>query len=181
MSRHQLHSEAVAAVSPEEVWAVIADGLTWSEWGPWEETSREQDGSPDPAGVGAIRIMKSGRYTLREEVTAFEAPSHYAYRVLEGLPAKHYAADVRVTTDGTGSLITWDAQFESKFPVPGFLVARGLQKVIDGVTHDLAREAERRAGATEDLPRPSDLRPGRAGSDPEDGESPSGSGPAGRR
>src|SRR6185436_3221943 len=66
----------------EVVWSILADGGSWSEWGPWTKSELDRVGSPPPGGVGSIKRLARGRMTIREEVTEFEPPSRFGYRLL---------------------------------------------------------------------------------------------------
>ncbi len=80
----------------------------------------------------------------REEVTVFEPPARFGYKLLSGLPLRDYNASITLTeaSDG-GTDITWRSQFDSKYPLTGGLIRRALQKFIDDAAQRLAREAER--------------------------------------
>src|ERR1700680_3990736 len=52
--------------------------------------ANRSDGSPTPDGVGAIRVLgvdpSKPAKCNREEVVAFDAPSHFGYSLLSGQP-----------------------------------------------------------------------------------------------
>ena len=68
------------------MWEVLADGARWSEWGPWNESSLEREGTPPPDGVGAVRRLLAERRFLgrpvvnREEVVVFPRRTNSATR-----------------------------------------------------------------------------------------------------
>jgi hypothetical protein len=82
----------------------------------------------------------------REEVTEFEPPSRYGYRLLSGLPVRDYRAQVTLSDAADGTEIHWHSEFDARFPGTGGLVRRSLQRVVRDVASRLAAEAERRAG-----------------------------------
>ena len=82
-------------------------------------------------------------FTSREEVVAYEPPHHFAYVLLKGVPVRDYRADVTLTPDGTGTLITWTSTFEPKYPGTGWLMSAFLR----GVLRDFARRLARHAAA----------------------------------
>src|SRR5436190_575475 len=80
--------------------AVVSDLKGWKDWGPWELSEVVQEGSPDPNGVGAIRLIRADKRALgrkpklREQVNVFEPPQRFGYTVLSGMPVKDYQATV---------------------------------------------------------------------------------------
>jgi Polyketide cyclase / dehydrase and lipid transport len=129
----------------EVVWGILADGGSWSAWGPWTKSELEREGAPPPGGLGSIKRLSRGRLTLREEVTEFEAPSRYGYRLLSGLPVRNYRAHVTLSEAADGTDIQWHSEFEGRLPGTGWLVRRSLQRAVNDVASRLAHEAQRRA------------------------------------
>src|SRR4051812_35462409 len=113
MFRHSYAVTARSSASPERVFGVLADATSWPRWaGPLiEHGSWEREGDPSAGGVGAIR--KIGRWPMygREQIVAFDPPTHLAYTTLSGNPVRNYRADVRLTSDGDGTVIKWSATF----------------------------------------------------------------------
>jgi hypothetical protein len=139
-----VEARARSAASREAVWAVVADARGWSRWGGWESAELEREGNPPPAGLGAVKALKRGRVVSREEVTVFDPPSRFGYRLLAGLPLRGYEATIELAeAPGGGTDITWRSQFEPKVPLTGGLFRRALQKFIADTVVQLAREAER--------------------------------------
>jgi len=97
---------------PAAVWKLLADVDTWHVWGRWRVAELERAGSPDAAGVGAIRRFKVGGRVTREEVVAFEPPARFAYELLSGLPLRNYHSEVTVVPDGAGTRLEWHSTFE---------------------------------------------------------------------
>jgi Polyketide cyclase / dehydrase and lipid transport len=143
-------SSAHSTAPREAVWAVVADLRRWSDWGPWELSDIEREGSPEPNGAGAIRIMRSAQRsmgrkpTLREEVNVFEPPMTFGYTLLSGLPLKDYQATITLTEAGEGTEIVWRLEFGGKFPGAAALARPVLASFLEDVTARIAREAERR-------------------------------------
>jgi hypothetical protein len=126
------------------VFALLADATSWPRWaGPVvAHGSWEREGIPAPGGAGAIR--KLGRWPMfgREQIVAFEPPSHHAYTMVSGNPVRNYRADVTLEPDGDGTLITWSATFEPSIPGTGSLVERTYRTLIGSFARRLAAYAE---------------------------------------
>jgi uncharacterized protein YndB with AHSA1/START domain len=133
------HSDA----PPERVFALLEDAPGWKDWTRFSVARYEREGDPPPHGVGAIRNLGFRTFTSREEVVAYEPPHHLAYVLLKGVPVREYRADVTLTPDGTGTLITWTSTFEPKYPGTGWLMSAFLTAVL----HDFARRLARHAAA----------------------------------
>jgi hypothetical protein len=143
MGRHVIEETARSRAPRAAVWALVADGRSWSRWGPWQKAELEREGSPPPDGVGAIRLLTRRPVTSREEVVAFEPPERLRYRMLGGLPVRGYEAQVTLSDDDGGTLIRWRSEFDAKIPGTGALLRRSLAGFIRDVAERLAREAER--------------------------------------
>jgi hypothetical protein len=132
-----------ADASPERVFEILADGAGWSRWaGPMIVKSWwEREGTPAPGGVGAIRALGMKKVGSREEIVAYEAPTHMAYTILSGLPVRDYRADVRLTPDGTGTRIEWSGTFTPKLPGTGGALRLFLLTTIGGFVKRLAKHA----------------------------------------
>jgi len=134
---------ARSAAPPEEVWRLLVDATAWSAWSRIPHAEREREGVPAPDGIGSIRRLGLGRMGSREEVVVFEPPQHFAYILLTGLPVREYRADVALTPDGDGTLITWHARFVPKWHGTGPALERFLRTTLTGFARGLSRHAAR--------------------------------------
>jgi hypothetical protein len=128
---------------PDQVFAVLADGAGWSRWaGPMIVKSWwEREGTPPPGGVGAIRALGMKRVGSREEIVAYDPPTHLAYTILSGLPVRDYRADVRLTPDGSGTRIEWSGAFTAKAPGTAGAIGVFLRLTIGSFVRRLGRYA----------------------------------------
>jgi uncharacterized protein YndB with AHSA1/START domain len=135
------HSDA----PPDMVFELLAVGAGWSRWaGPLiVRSSWEREGTPAPGGVGAIRALGTKRVGSREEIVAYDPPTHLAYTILSGLPVRDYRADVRLTPDGTGTRISWSGTFTPKLPGTSGALRLFLLTTIGSFVRRLARHASR--------------------------------------
>ena len=134
---------ARSSAPPDRVFELLADAYSWPEWaGPLAaHGSWEREGTPPPGGVGAIR--KLGRWPIygREEIVAYEPPSHLAYTIVKGQPVRNYRADIMLTPDGDGTLVTWGATFDPLVPGTGPLVTAFFRRIITRFANGLAAHA----------------------------------------
>jgi len=124
------------------VWATLIDTDHWPQWSVQDEAELEREGTPDRNGVSAIRKMRTGRYTVREEVTEFDAPRRFTYKLLSGMPVRDYSATVTLEPRASGTRITWRNSYRPSIPLTGPMLRRRLGKVIDDITHRLATRSE---------------------------------------
>ncbi len=126
VGRHIVEVVADSAAPPEAVWEVITDIARWKDWGPFSNTYLGRDGDP-PNGMGAIRVYVVGPFRTQEEVVGFDAPGHFAYRVVSGFPARDYRADVTLDLrPGGGTSVRWRAEFDGKPRGTGWLLRIAL-------------------------------------------------------
>lgn len=124
MARRTVTARSRSASPIEAVWERLADGATWKDWAWFPSSSLEREGVPAPDGVGAIRRFGVGPIGSREEVVAFEPPTHLAYVLLSGLPLRDYRSEVTLTpTDDGGTDIEWVSSFDSPSWAAGFWAA----------------------------------------------------------
>jgi uncharacterized protein YndB with AHSA1/START domain len=142
MARQQIHVEATSTASPAEVWRLLADVTTWTEWAGFTEAGYEQEGTADRHGAGAVRRFKIGPLRSRERVLVAEAPRTFAYDYEGTLPIKDYRAEVTLTpTAAGGTQITWHSEFGGRFPLAAALVRPMLATSLRMTATRLARAA----------------------------------------
>jgi uncharacterized protein YndB with AHSA1/START domain len=133
----------------EVVWSLVAEARRWKEWGAFTVAELEREGDPAPDGVGAVRRFGFPMYASREEVVAFEPPTHLGYVMLQGLPVPGYRSDVTLTAvDGGGTELRWASSFDAR-PWDAWLWAA----VLDGLLHDFTRRVARAATSGSRGPR----------------------------
>jgi uncharacterized protein YndB with AHSA1/START domain len=148
VAEYSFAAEATSDATPEAVFGLLADATGWKDWaGPLiRQSFWEQEGTPAPGGVGAIKRLGSSPFFSREETVEYEPPRRYSYAILSGQPVRSYRADVELTpTDGGGTRIRWAARFEPRIPGTGPFMRWYLHKIVAGFTRRLADAAERTA------------------------------------
>ncbi len=136
-----------STAEPERVFALLADGATWSDWaGPLVPASRwECKGTPPPGGVGAVRAL--GRFPLVNlaKVVEHDPPRRHAYTITSGLPVRDYLGivELNLTAQG-GTRIDWSATFTPKIPFTGGLFTPVLKYIVTQIATNLAKAAAKR-------------------------------------
>jgi uncharacterized protein YndB with AHSA1/START domain len=139
--RRSYHVQARSDAPVESVWPLLAEARRWKEWTFLTRSELEREGRAEPDGVGAIRHFTRNGIGSREEVLAFDPPTHLAYSILSGFPVRNYRADVTLSPVDGGAQITWSATFDEKVPGTGRLTEMMLRRMIGGFASGLARYA----------------------------------------
>jgi len=144
---HHVRAEADSSAPVETVWQLVSTVGAWPSWSRHKLARLARNGSPTPDGVGAVRLLgvspAKPTKVNREEVVAFDAPTHFAYTLLSGLPVDDYRSDVTLhALPGGGTRITWESRFDTHGVVGWFWVLV-VRSVLKRWSRDLARGADR--------------------------------------
>jgi uncharacterized protein YndB with AHSA1/START domain len=103
------------AIGDHERFLRAADGTTATVVRP---------GKSERNGLGCIREVRAGRRARYvEEITAWERPSSFEYRIREtSLPLEHSGSRLAFTTSRGGTDVEWTARFEIRVPIVGRLL-----------------------------------------------------------
>lgn len=110
----------------ETVWAVLSDHEGMATWAPGLSVQLVEKGHGDPAGLGAVRRIKT-RLPLApivEEVIAFEANERLSYKALSGVPMKNYWGDVELSRANQGTKIRYSVNADLRIPGVEHMAAR---------------------------------------------------------
>jgi hypothetical protein len=147
MARQRIEHRATTTADPAAVYALLRDGATWPEWAPIDSFELEREGASEREGVGAVRLLRSGRVTGRDTIAELVENRRFAYTNASSLPVKDYrgTVDLDPLPDG-GTAITWVSEFDPKLPGTGALVRRGLDGFVAKLANGLAARATADAG-----------------------------------
>ena len=120
------HKTVTSPKPPAEVFAYLADFSTTAEWDPGISAARRLDDGP--LGVGNRGELDAAFFghtiKLIYETTLYEAPRRF---IVRGESWTIVSVDeITVEADGTGSLVTYDAELTLKGPLKIFDPALGL-------------------------------------------------------
>jgi hypothetical protein len=146
--RNVVEATVRSAAPRDVVWAVLADGRSWHEWGAWQTTELEREGDPPPDGVGAIRRNVRRPLTVREQVELWDPPSRFGYTLLSGLPLRDYHSVVTLSEAGADrdcTNIHWESRFDARIRALDAPMRAFVRATLNEVAGGVAGEAERRA------------------------------------
>ena len=141
MARQRIERTAVTAADPSTVYALLRDGASWPAWGPIDAYALARPGVDEAEGVGAVRELRSGRITGRDEIVELVPDRRFSYEHTSSLPVRDYRGDVELEPVAEGTRIRWTVAFDPKFPGTGPIVRRALDGFVAKLTDGLARHA----------------------------------------
>ena len=142
MARQRIEHRATTTADPATVYALLRDGASWPDWSPIESFELERPGAGEPEGVGAVRILRSGRVTGRDTIAELIPERRFAYTHASSLPIRDYRGEVDLEPlAGGGTAIRWVSTFAPKVPGTGRLMRRALDGFVAKLTDGLAQHA----------------------------------------
>ncbi|MBO0678233.1 SRPBCC family protein [Mycolicibacterium sp. S2-37] len=102
--------ERTIAAPPEQVFAWLADPKSLTA-APLVVSAGWTNGSTG-GGVGALRTVTATGMWFREEITAFDPPRSYSYRIVRSVPAfDHDGGTLTFTPSGGGTRVDWTSTY----------------------------------------------------------------------
>ena len=136
--------ERTINADPDTVFGILADHRGLTEITPLRRVELTRTGSPDPAGVGAVRKLHLAGPPITEEVTRFERPTRFSYTIRGGLPVKDHLADVTLVPDGGRTRMTYRIEGTGTIPYSDKVVEGVLRGAVLTIVRGVQRKAERR-------------------------------------
>lgn len=125
----RLHVERTIAAPPERVFDWLADPVNLAT-APLILTASYTDESKP--GAGAVREAIAVGMWLREEVTAYDAPRSYSYRIVRAFPAfDHEGGKLTCTPTVHGTHVDWSTTYTHPIHAGG--------RVLEALTAPLIR------------------------------------------
>ena len=137
MAQQEIDARGEAPAPPDVVFALLGDSTTWPDWTPIDSAQIVEPNGPD--GTGEIRIFKTGRITVREQIVENVPGRRLTYILLAGLPVKNYRAEIDLEPVAAGTLIRWRTTFDAKVPGTGWIYRTALEKATRQFVDGLAR------------------------------------------
>jgi uncharacterized protein YndB with AHSA1/START domain len=132
----------------EVVFDVVTDHRGYSGFTPLRSVELEQEGTPPPNGVGAIRVLRAVGPPIREQVTEYERPTRFAYKMLSGAPLRDHVGTVELTPEQGKTRMVYEVQ---TFPtVPSFLapaLVAFMRLIIGQLAGGMVKRAEQLASS----------------------------------
>lgn len=135
------------AAPPELVFEVATDHRAMPSFTRFRAVELEREGDPAPNGLGAIRVLRLVGPPVREEVTIYEPPRRFAYRMLSGAPVRDHVGTIELTPVASGTRMSYVLETTSDLPIGGFAVIALMRGVVENIAAGIAAESEKRVAA----------------------------------
>jgi uncharacterized protein YndB with AHSA1/START domain len=145
MATFTLHRTIAAPV--DVVFDVLVDHRGYAKITPLRSSTLEREGEPAPNGVGAVRRLSLVGPPIREEVTAYESPTLFAYKALSGVPAKSHTGTVKLVGNGDRTQVDWTVDSIPSLALLEPVWAAAVRPAITQLLRGITKESERRAHA----------------------------------
>ena len=114
----------------EEVFAAIADHANYGAFPGVKSGQLIESGEKEPNGLGALRRVEVGPFTLFERIVGFQPPYLMQYKIEKASPIQfeHEIGEVKLVASGDNTLVTWKSNGHLRFPILGGLLDKIMQK-----------------------------------------------------
>lgn len=114
----------------EHVFAALADHGSYGDFPGVKSAEVLIGGDTERNGLGALRKVEVGPFTLFERIVAFEPPHLMQYRIENASPVKfdHQLGEVKLTADGDSTVVVWTSIGHLRVPIIGSLILDKLMQ-----------------------------------------------------
>ena len=107
-----------------------------------------KEGEADPNGLGAVRRIESDSGIFVEEITAFNPPHHYQYRIQTltttigfEAPLRHALGQLSFYAREGGTDVVWISAWSIPIPLIGGLISAVMRPMVASAFSGLVRQA----------------------------------------
>lgn len=138
--------EKTVAAPPDVVFDVLVDHRGYAAITPLRRVDLEHEGNPAPNGVGAVRALRLAGPPMREEVTVFDRPRRFGYRLLSGAPVRDHTAEVTLSDVAGQTRVVYRIETTPTVPrVAAPVIVAVVRRTVKMLLAGIVKEAERRA------------------------------------
>jgi carbon monoxide dehydrogenase subunit G len=140
----RVHVERTIAAPPERVFDWLAEPRNMTAAPAMIKCEWVNGAQPE---VGAHRLAISPLTWIREEITAYDPPRSYSYRIVRAYPAfDHEGGTLTVTPSGAGTHVDWQSTYRHPWwvggPVLEAVTRRALRSSFTAILAGCARALE---------------------------------------
>ena len=99
-----------------------------------------EEGDPKDNGVGTVRSIKIGLFTIKQRLEDVEPSKYFTYSILSGPPVRKYTGKYMFIQDIDSTIIRWNADIEPKYPLIGWIIAifakKAVNQILDQIESD---------------------------------------------
>jgi uncharacterized protein YndB with AHSA1/START domain len=126
----------------EKVFDSLTDHCAIADVSMARRSTLDRPGVPAPNGVGAVRRIEAIGPAIVEEITEYERPTRYAYKMLSGAPVRDHVGTVTLRPAGAGTEVEWHLRSTPKIPGLSWLLKLVLKRVIGDLLGGAVKAAE---------------------------------------
>jgi uncharacterized protein YndB with AHSA1/START domain len=135
--------QTVVKAPIEVVFDVLTDHRAYAEFTPLRKVELVQTGLPAPNGVGAIRALHTLGPPIKEQVTEYERPTRFVYKLIAGAPVRDHVGTVELSSEGSSTRMIYRVDTFPKLPGPlGAGLVAFLRVAIGQLAKGIAKRAE---------------------------------------
>ncbi|MGH8482125.1 MAG: SRPBCC family protein [Nevskiaceae bacterium] len=132
----------------EKVFDVLADHANYKSFPGVTDSKLLREGRPDRNGLGAVRRIETPGVWFEEEITAYERPRRFDYRITASrLPLEHEGGSLRFESVDGATQVTWTSTLRVKLPLVGSLLTKVAAGKLGQAFGSMLKETERRLAA----------------------------------
>ena len=135
--------QTVIKAPAEVVFDVLTDHRAYPDFTPLRKVELLQTGLPAPNGVGAIRALHAVGPPIKEQVTEYERPTRFVYKMIAGAPVRDHVGTVELSAEGSSTRMVYRIDTFPKLPGPlGAGLVAFLRVTIGQLVKGIAKRAE---------------------------------------
>ena len=132
----------------ERVFDLLSDHANYKANFGVKESRLLKDGKPERNGLGAVRYIDAGILRFEEEITAWDRPRRFDYRITKcSAPLEHEGGSLRFEAIGGGTLVTWTSTMRMNVPLVGGLLTKILAAKIGQAFGSMLKKTGQRLAA----------------------------------
>ncbi|MET7877619.1 SRPBCC family protein [Micromonospora profundi] len=140
---HRYSINARSDAAPTAVYDALLRAGSWPLWSPIDSVTLADGRDPwDRGRVGDVRLFRTGRALSRESIEELEPDRRFVYINPSG-PFRSYRGQIELIPDGSGTRISWQAEFETNIRLLGPFMRLYLLRFMRRMAWGLATYAER--------------------------------------
>ena len=145
MSKAGTNKMTIQINAPKErVFEIMTDHRRYVNWTRAKSVYLQKEGSPNPNGLGAIRVFVMGLVKTREEVIGWKENESMTYRMLNQWPLKNYTSKMSVSeasdTDPKNpkTELLWESSWTNRLGLAWSfkIIQKALQDFAKGIKAD---------------------------------------------
>jgi hypothetical protein len=130
------------------VFDLVSDHARYQDLSSVSRSRLVRRGTEDENGVGARREIRASGLRFEEEITAYDRPSSFSYKIVSStLPIEHEGGTVDFSTVDGATKVVWVSTFRLKLPIFSRLAtadaARRLERAFAEMLSEWRQRLER--------------------------------------